>query len=68
MKITVLRSASCVEGDTCPMIGRVDTDPAWLRMVVIPETDPAVLAAFASHMGPGEILVKFPADQLPEVQ
>jgi hypothetical protein len=68
VKITVLRSASCVEGDTCPMIGRVDTDPAWLRMVVIPETDPAVLEAFASHMGPGEILAKFPAEQLPEVQ
>lgn len=68
MKITVLRIASCVEGDTCPMIGRVDSDPAWLRMVVVAETDPEVMKAFASHIGPGEILAKFPAAQLPEVQ
>lgn len=67
MKIEILRSASCIEGDTCPMIARVDNDPDWLHMVVVAETDPKTLAAFAPHMGLGEILGRFPAKQLPEV-
>jgi len=66
-QIEILRSASCIEGDTCPTIGRVHGDPEWLRMVVVPETDPEILTAFAKHIGPGEILAKFPSAHLPEV-
>lgn len=68
-KITILRSVSCIEGDTCPMIGKVDDgDPAWLHLVVVPETDPTIMESFARHIGPGEILARFPSAQLPEVQ
>jgi hypothetical protein len=66
-KITVLRGDVCVEGDTCPMIARLDGDPETLHMVVTPETDPAKIAAFASRMGPGEVLARFPARLIPEV-
>lgn len=67
MKITVLRSASCVEGDTCPLVARDEDDPTDLYLVVKPVTDPATLAAFSSRIGPGEILSTFPAAMLPEV-
>lgn len=66
-KITVLRDERCIEGDTCPMIARLDDDPELLHMVVTPETDPAKIAAFASRIGPGELLATFPAALLPEV-
>ncbi|PZS37552.1 MAG: hypothetical protein DLM62_18555 [Pseudonocardiales bacterium] len=65
--ITVLRGESCVEGDTCPLIARLDDDPQTLHMVVTLETDPAKIAAFASRIGSGELLVKFPARLVPEV-
>jgi hypothetical protein len=68
MKITVLRAASCIEGDTCPLIGRVDVYPDELLIVARQVTDPAVLAQFASRMGPGEILGAVPVTLLPEVQ
>jgi hypothetical protein len=67
LKITVLRSESCIEGDTCPMIARLNDDRETLHMVVTPETDPDKVAAFASRIGPGELLAKFPAALLPEV-
>lgn len=66
-KITVLRDESCIEGDTCPLIARLDDHPELLYMVVKPETDPAKIAAFASRIGPGELLATFPAALLPEV-
>ncbi len=66
-KITVLRGEVCIEGDTCPMIARLDDDPEMLHMVVTPETDPAKIAAFASRIGPGELLAQFPARLIPEV-
>lgn len=66
-KITVLRGDHCVEGDTCPIIARVDDDSELLHMVVTPETDPAKIAAFASRLGPGELLATLPAALLPEL-
>lgn len=66
-KITVLRGEVCIEGDTCPMIARLDDDPELLHIVVTPETDPDKIAAFASRIGPGELLATFPARLLPEV-
>lgn len=66
-KITVLRGDVCVEGDTCPLIARLDDDSEMLHMVVTPETDPTKIAAFASRVGPGELLAKFPACLIPEV-
>jgi hypothetical protein len=68
MNMTVLRSASCIEGDTCPMIGSVDVYPDELLIVGRQVTDPAVLAEFASHIGLGEILSAIPVTLLPEVQ
>ncbi|MGH3827358.1 MAG: hypothetical protein ACRDQX_09320 [Pseudonocardiaceae bacterium] len=65
-KITVLRGGACIEGDTCPLIARLDDDPETLHMVVTPETDPAKIAAFASRVGPGELLAKFPARLIPD--
>ncbi|MDQ2789658.1 MAG: hypothetical protein DLM60_22655 [Pseudonocardiales bacterium] len=65
--ITVLRGESCIEGYTCPLIARLDDDPQTLHMVVAPETDPAKIAAFASRIGAGELLVRFPARLIPEV-
>ena len=44
-----------------------DNDPELLYMVVAPETDPDKIAAFASRIGPGELLATFPAALLPEV-
>lgn len=64
---TVLRGDVCIEGDTCPMIARLDDDTETLHMVVTPETDPAKITAFASRIGPGELLAKFPAALIPEV-
>lgn len=66
-KITVLRGEHCVEGDTCPMVARLDETPELLHMVVRPETDPAKIAAFAPRIGPGELLATVPAALLPEV-
>lgn len=66
-KIAVLRGDVCIEGDTCPMIARLNDDPETLHLVVTPETDPDKIAAFASRIGPGELLAKFPAALLPEV-
>lgn len=66
-KITVLRGEVCIEGDTSPLIARVDDDPEMLHMVVTPETDPAKIAAFASRIGAGELLAKFPVALIPEV-
>ncbi|HEU0087478.1 MAG TPA: hypothetical protein VFQ77_07485 [Pseudonocardiaceae bacterium] len=67
-KITVLRGDElCVEGDTCPMVARLNHDPELLHLVVKPETDPAKIAAFAARIGPGELLVTIPAALLPEV-
>lgn len=66
-KITVLRDEHCIEGDTCPLIARLDDDSELLHMVVTPETDPTKIAAFASRIGPGELLATFPAALLPEV-
>lgn len=56
-----------IESDTCPMIARLNDDPEVLHMVVTPETDPAKIAAFASRIGPGELLVTFPTALLPEL-
>lgn len=66
-KITVLRGEDCLEGDTCPLIARLNDDPELLHLVVRPETDPAKIAAFASRIGPGEVLATFPAALIPEV-
>ena len=65
IRVRVLRG-SCADDETCPKI----TDaghPTDLHMVVVPETDPAVLDAHRKHLGPGEILVRFPRRYLPEV-
>lgn len=67
LKITVLRDELCVEGDTCPLIAQLDDDPEVLHFVVTPETEPAKIAAFASRVGPGELLARFPARLIPEV-
>ena len=65
MTVTVLRG-SCGEGDTCPKIA--DTGhPEFLHVVGEPETDPAVLAAMASHLGSGEVVYRLPRSLLPEV-
>jgi hypothetical protein len=66
-KITVLRGEGCIEGDTCPLIARLDDDLEMLHMIVTPETDPDKIAAFASRMGPGELLARFPVRLIPEV-
>ena len=55
-KITVLRGEQCIEGDTCPVIARLDGEPELLHLVAAPETDPARIAAFADRIGPGESL------------
>jgi hypothetical protein len=66
-KITVLRAEECIEGDTCPMIARLNDDPALLHVVVTVEADPTKIAAFASRIGPGELLATLPAALLPEL-
>jgi hypothetical protein len=39
-----------------------------LHLVATPETDDALLQAHASHIGAGEVLVRFPRRDLPEVR
>lgn len=66
LPVVVVLRGSCADDETCPKI----TDaghPDDLHVIAVPETDPAVLAAHAKHMGPGEILVRFPRRHLPEV-
>ncbi|MGH3766180.1 MAG: hypothetical protein ACRDS0_29560 [Pseudonocardiaceae bacterium] len=56
-----LRRSLVQAKDASPDVGEV------LHMVVTPETDPAKIAAFASRIGPGEFLARFPARLIPEV-
>jgi hypothetical protein len=63
--VTVLRG-SCADDETCFKI--TDTgDPEYLHFIGEPETDTAILAAHGRHIGPGEVLYRFPRRHLPEV-
>ncbi len=69
MKITTLRTTAenCPDITTCPSIHTLDLHPGRRYLVTKQETDPAILAAFAPHIGPGEQLGWAPAELLPEV-
>lgn len=69
IEVTVLRAndPSCPDGNSCPAVTRVKQRPGRHYLIAVPETDPAVLAAHASRMGPGEVLVWQPDDLVPEV-
>lgn len=69
IEVTVLRGSdpACPDGNSCPTVTRVTQRPGRHYLVATPETDPAVLAAHAPYMGPGEVLVWQPDDLVPEV-
>jgi len=46
----------CVDSRTCPAVRTIAEHPGKYFIVLTEVTDPAILAAFASDMGPGEIL------------
>jgi hypothetical protein len=57
---------SCADGIKCPAIAEVD-GMEDLYVIVTDETDPAILAAFADRVGPGERLGRVPRSLLPEM-
>ncbi len=56
IEITTLRSMSCADRHTCPGIHALADRPGRKYVILTAATDPDELAAFAEHMGPGEIL------------
>jgi hypothetical protein len=71
IKVTVLRitgdeDSLCTDGDWCPALLSVEGVPG--RFVVGKEvTDPAVRAALAKFVGPGETVTWTPPDLITEV-
>lgn len=71
IEITTLRTLAgsdvCTDRHTCPGIHTLADRPGRKYVVLKEVTDPAELAAFAEHMGPGEILGWTPDELLPGV-
>lgn len=65
--VTVHRSVSCRDGETCPAFTTVDTDPTGGYVIHTIVTDPDVLAAHAHLIGPGESLGRIGRTLAPEV-
>lgn len=65
MKITTLRTSDCPDEIQCVSIHDLDIHPERRYVITKQETDPAVLAAFAHLIGPGEQLGFGPADMFP---
>jgi hypothetical protein len=64
--IVTLRS-TCPDTRTCPAIKAVPTTPGSRYVIGKRVTDPALLGAFAAHLGDGEDVLEVPAELLPEV-
>ena len=64
--VRVLRG-TCADEETCPAVTRVEHDPHWRYLIGERVSDPAILAAHAGRMADHEVLVRFPADLIPEV-
>lgn len=57
MKVTILRTTNdCPDIEHCPAQLTVDKHPQRRYVIVNRETDPEILAACATHIGPGEVL------------
>jgi hypothetical protein len=68
VQVTVLRvDNTCPDVDSCPAFTTVNTDQEWGYVIVKEVTDPAILAAHAKHIGPGERLGRVPRHLAPEV-
>lgn len=69
MKITTIATTanSCPDIVQCPAKDLVDERPGRVYLIANVETDPDVLNAFASRIGPGETLVWQPSVLHPEV-
>ena len=69
MKITTIATTagSCPDIVRCPAKDLIDEQPGRVYMIANVETDPEILEAFASRIGPGEALVWQPAVLHPEV-
>jgi hypothetical protein len=66
INMTVLRS-SCGDDDTCETFSVIDTDPEGGYVIGKVVTDPAIVAAHAHKIGPGEALFRVPRSLAPEV-
>jgi len=73
--ITTVTSASDSDGDdrcddqrTCPGVHRVADRPEVYDVVVTAVTDQVELAAFASRIGPGELLGTMPCRVIDDVR
>lgn len=64
---TVAGSDQCTDRRTCPSVHTVADRPGRKYVILAAVTDPDELAAFASLLGPGEILGYAPDALLPEV-
>jgi hypothetical protein len=65
-EIVTLRS-TCPDGRTCPSVKAIPAAPGSRYVIGNRVTDPALLAAFAPHLGPDESLIEVPTELLPEV-
>lgn len=59
---------TCDDGRTCPGVHRVGDRPEVYYVVVTAVTDPEELAAFASRIGPGELLGTMPCRVIDDVR
>jgi hypothetical protein len=64
--IVTLRGG-CADGRTCPAVKAVPATPGVRYVIGKRVTDPALRAAFASHLAEDEDLVEIPTELLPEV-
>lgn len=71
MKITTLRTMAgtsvCGDYDECPSLHRTNEHPDRVFVIAKRVEDPALLDAFASRVGPDEVLGFVPNELLPEV-
>lgn len=61
-EVTVLRQATCdpcPDDETCFIAGTVPARPGKVQAVAQTVADPALIAAYAHKIGPGEVLVEF---------
>lgn len=64
--VRVLRG-TCADEETCATVTRVEHDKQWRYLIGEPVSDPAILAAHADRMAPHEVLVRYPAGLIPEI-
>jgi hypothetical protein len=64
--VRVLRG-TCADEETCPAVTRVENDKRWRYMIGEPVSDPAILSAHAARMAANEVLIRYPAGLIPEI-